>query len=63
MEKQKAVAMLLEKLEEGERSGREEGWLSEAEVDAELGGKMLLEYSCYLETIPMNLMKTNKKAF
>jgi hypothetical protein len=29
--------MLLKKLEEGERAGREEGWLSEEEVDAELG--------------------------
>lgn len=36
-DKMRATIALMSKLEEGERSAREQGWLSAEEVEAELG--------------------------
>lgn len=36
----KATAKLFAELEKGERSGREEGWLSAEQVEKELGGNV-----------------------
>ncbi|ERJ11404.1 type II toxin-antitoxin system prevent-host-death family antitoxin [Haloplasma contractile] len=37
LDKLKAIIKLLSKLEEGEKSAREKGWLSAADVEATLG--------------------------